>query len=116
MPPVEVLVYVLSGAVTLITILVGVVWKMLRHENDAQAKTIAQKADLERLHEVESRWTTELASVREANKELVGNLDRRHERDLDQMSARLTEQLRATENNILVQIRLMIDVMKASAA
>ncbi len=115
MPPVEVLVYVLSGAMTLITLLIGVVWKMLRAESHVQSKTIEKKADTERLHEVEIRWQSELSSVKEGNEKLITKLEQRHDRDLDQLSARLTEQIRATEGNILAQIRLMIEAIKASA-
>jgi hypothetical protein len=110
----EVWVWCLTGVMSLVTVLSATIWKMLRDESKKQAEAIEKKADQERLHEVEGRWREELNTVRENHKELLVNQDRRHERDLDQMSIRLGDQIRNSESNILAQIKLMIEVLKPS--
>lgn len=113
MPGIETLVWILTGAVSLIVILGGTIWKMTRDEAKEQAEQIKKKADSDRLHEVELRWQSELVAVKDGNEKLINKLESRHDRDLDQLSTRLTEQIRNSETNILTQIRLMISVMQA---
>lgn len=112
MPTVDTLVWFLTGAVTLISILGGTIWHMLREEAKEHAELIRQKADADRLTEVEDRWKSELNAVREGNEKLVNKLEARHDREMDALATRLGEQIRATENNILTQIRLMFDMLK----
>ncbi len=113
MPNIEVTIWILTGALSLVTILSGTIWKMIRDEAKEQAKKIDQKADQDRVHDIENRWTTELSSVRDNNEKLVNKLEQRHDRELDAMASRLSDQIRNSETNILTQIRLMIDVLKS---
>lgn len=112
MPNVETLVWVLTGAVTLISILGGVIWKMVRDEGKEQDEILKKKADSDRLQEAEARWTSELNAVKESSEKLINKLEIRHDKEMEQMAHRLGEQIRNTENNILTQIRLMIEVLK----
>ncbi len=108
---IENLIWVLTGAVTLIAFLGGAIWKILRDESKDHAKKIDEKADIDRLHESETRWLYELNAVKEGNEKLITKLEARHDRDLDQMATRLSEQIRNTEQNILSQLRLMLGVI-----
>lgn len=112
MPSVETLVWVLTGAVTLISILSGVIWKMVRDEAKEQSNQIKSKADNDRLHEAEARWSTELSAVKENSEKLVNKLEIRHDREIEQMAQRLTDQIRTTEANILTQLRLMVEMVR----
>ncbi len=113
MPSVETLVWILTGIMPLIIILSGTIWKLIRDEAKEQAKQIEKKADSERLHDAETRWTSELASVRDNNEKLVNKLEQRHDKEMDALASRLSDQIRNSETNILTQIRLMIDVLKS---
>jgi hypothetical protein len=112
MPSIEVLVAILGGALTVISVLGGVVWNMLREESKEHSELISKKADADRVHEIEARWQAELTSVKEGNERLIDKLSQRHDRELDQLSTRLSEQIRNTEANILTQIRLMVQVLE----
>lgn len=112
MPGIETLVWFLTGAVTLISVLGGAIWKLIRDEAKEQAEQIKRKADTERLHDAELRWSNELNSVREGNEKLINKIEARHDRELDQMASRLSEQIKNSESNILSQMRLMLSVLK----
>lgn len=108
----DTLLYLLTGATGIISVLGGALYTLLRKEAEQHAEQINQKANSEDLKEVEARWHQELNSVREDSKQMVNKLEARHERDLDQLSNRLTEQMRNMETNILAQIRLLMGVRK----
>lgn len=114
MPNVDTLVYILTGAFTFISILGGVIWKLTRDEAKEQAALIKTKADSERLHELEGRWQLELSAVKDNCEKLVDKLSSRHDRDIDQLSVRLTDQIKTTETNILSQLKLMVDAIKGN--
>ena len=114
MPDTNTLVWVLGGALTIVSTLSGVIWTMVRSEATKQAEEIERKADMVRLHESEQRFTQELSAVREAGEKLVNKLEVRHDREIEQMAMRLGEQIRNTEANILTQIRLMIQAIQHS--
>lgn len=113
MPNTETLVWVLGGALTVVSTLSGVIWTMVRSESAKQAEEIERKADTSRLLEAEQRWAHELNAVREGSEKLVNKLEVRHDREIEQITIRLGEQIRNTETNILTQIRLMIQAMNA---
>lgn len=112
MPGVEFWIWVLTGAVALIGILSGTLWAMLRAEAKDHAELIKQKADADRLIEVEGRWKEELKDIKENNEKLIDKLQSRHDKELDALATRLGEQIKSTENNILTQMRLMFDMWK----
>ncbi len=108
----EIVIWMLTGIVTLLSILIGAIWKLLRAEAKEHSELIKGKADNDRLHEAEERWKQDLTMVREGNERLISKLENRHDKELEQMGTRLGDQIRTTENNILAQIRLMIQVMQ----
>ena len=112
MPNTETLVWVLTGALTLISVLSGVIWNMIRSEAKEQGELIKLKADTERLHEIESRWSAKLESVESNNERLIDKLSQRHDKEIDQVSARLSDQIRATESTILRQLELMLQMIR----
>ncbi len=85
MPSVETLVAILGIAMTIITTLGGVVWSMLRQEAKEHSEQISKKVDAERLHEIESRWESQLTNVKEGNEKLVSKLEARHDREIEQL-------------------------------
>lgn len=112
MPSVEVLVAILGAAMTIITVLGGVVWSMLRAEAKEHTEQIKGKADNERLHEIEARWQSELVAVKTDSERLITKLEDRHNREIDQLATRLGDQIRNSETSILAQIRLMVEALK----
>jgi uncharacterized protein YlxW (UPF0749 family) len=108
----ETIVWVLSGVVPIFMVLVTVIWSMLRNESKEHAEAIKKKADKDRLVESEIRWSDNLRSITEDNKELVARIESRHERDLTQMEDRLSSQIRNSEANILSQLTLMMQYSK----
>lgn len=111
--PVETLTWLLSGALFIITCVGGALYKMLRDEAKDHHERIEKKASAERLGEVESRWQNDLANVKQNNKELITELRQRHEKDVDQLGIRFSEQLRTMESNILSRLELMIATVNA---
>lgn len=105
---IETLTWIFGGALTVIGTLIGVVWKILRDEAKDHADQIRKKADQDRLHEVESRWEAELIRVKDSGEKLVNKLEQRHEREIEQLSTRITEQMRSMESNILGQMQMML--------
>jgi hypothetical protein len=112
MPNVETLVWVLTGAVTIIASLSGIIWSMVRNEAKEQAEQIRGKADNDRLQEAEARWAQELNAVKEDGEKMINKLESRHDREMQQMAERLGEQIRTTETNILTQIRIMFEALR----
>jgi hypothetical protein len=104
--------WIAGGLFTSIVTLIGVVWKLLRDEAKDQAIQLKEKADANRVHELEGRWQLELNAVREVNEKMVNKLEQRHDREMQQMAERLGEQIRATEANILAQIRIMFETLR----
>lgn len=109
MPSVEVVVWILSGVLSIVSILVGVIWTMTRAEAKEQAEAIKRKADTERVIDVEKRWNEQLNHVRDSNEKLIDKLSAKHDRDIDMLSNRLGDQIRSTEKNILDQLRLLLE-------
>lgn len=87
---------------------------MLRDEGKAQYATIQKKADIERLQEIETRWQHELTSVKDGNERLVSKLEQRHDREIEQLGTRLSSEIKTSENNILAQFHLMMELFKTA--
>lgn len=113
MPGTETLVWILTGAFFLISVLGGTVWVLIREETREHAALLKQKADSEDLTKIEDRWRSELASVKEGNEKLIDKLEAKHTREIDALATRFGEALRTTETNILNQIKLMVEVLRA---
>lgn len=86
---------------------------MLRDEAKDHHERIEKRASVDRLNEVESRWQTDLNNLKQNNKELITELRQKHDRDIDQMGARFSEQLKTMESNILGRLELMIATVNA---
>jgi hypothetical protein len=111
--PVETLTWLLSGALFIITCVGGALYKMLRDEAKDHHERIEKRASVDRLNEVENRWQTDLTNLKQNNKELITELRQKHDRDIDQMGARFSEQLKTMESNILSRLELMIATVNA---
>ena len=111
MPTPEVLSWVLSGALFVITCIGGALYKMLREEAKDHSDRIEKKANNDRLTEIENRLQRETTRYQNDNKELILELKTRHERDIDGLTNRLSEQIRSIESNILSRVDLMIAAM-----
>lgn len=86
---------------------------MLRDEAKDHHERIEKKASSDRLTEVESRWQNDLNTLRQTNKELMNETRARHDKELDQMGVRFSEQLKTMESNILTRLELMIATVNA---
>lgn len=123
MPNPEVLSWVLSGALFVITCIGGALYKMLREEAKEHSDRIEKKANSDRLTEIdkanssrmteiESRWQGDLIAVKANNKELITELRQRHERELDALGARVSEQIKSVEVNVIARIELMVAALR----
>lgn len=112
MPGSETIEWVLTGVVTLIGTLSGIIWKLVRDEAKEHSAQLKEKADNERVVELEHRFTQELNEVKEHSEKLVNKLEARHDKEIEQMAQRLTDQIRSTETNILTQLKLMIEMVR----
>jgi hypothetical protein len=112
MPNETVVLWIAGGLFTFITMLVGVVWKLLRDESKGHAEAIKDKADTDRMNDMERRLQFEIAEAKADTEKLVNKLEAKHDKEIEQLSARLTDQIRSTETNILAQLKLMIEMVR----
>lgn len=105
--------WVLGGLLTIIFVLVNhhVLGKM-QAELDNHSNSLLSKADYKTMESMEHRWKEALDSVKENSKDLIDRLESRHDREILELGARLGEQISRSEDNILAQIRLMVDTLK----
>lgn len=110
----ELSMYLLGGAIFVLTCLFGTVWGFMRQEAKDHALKLDQKVDNGRFHELEARFTKELDSVKENGEKLIDKLQSKHERELESMQSnfreqmqQIREQVRQTETNILNQMNLL---------
>lgn len=111
MPSIETLVSILGIAMTVISVLGGIVWSMLRKEAESHAEQISKKVDIDHLKESEDRWKSELVQVKENNERLIDKLERRHDREISELGHRLSEAIRTSETNILSQLQMMLRML-----
>lgn len=114
MPSVEIVSWILSGALFLLTVLGGICWTFVREEAKDHANRIEQKVDNHRFQDLESRMSREVENVKESSERLMDKLQQRHDRDLEAMQSnfreqmsQVREQLKSTELNILNQMNLL---------
>lgn len=117
----EVLTYILSGAVFLLSVLFGVVWTLLRDESKEHATKLEQKATEARVNDLEVKFDKDLSAMRESNERLVDKLQARHEKDMDSLSAGFNIQITGVkelvqnmERNILQQLAIMYGSRKSN--
>lgn len=109
---VEQILGLLGGAIAVIGTLIGIIWNMVRNESAKQAERLEKKADVDQLREVSASLRLEITDVRDNSEKLINKLEQRHDKELEQLAHRVGEQMRAVEQNILTQIRLMVEVLK----
>ena len=112
MPSIETLVWVLTACLSLLSVLSGVIWKMIRDETKEHATKLEKKADTERLKESEQRWNTELSALRNDNKELITRIESRHEREINLIEARLSQKMETLETNMMAQLKLIMEILR----
>lgn len=117
---IEVLSYILSGAVFLLSVLGGVVWTMLREESKEHSAKIELKATESRVNDLEIKFEKDLNSLRENNERLIDKLQIQHEKDMSMLSAGFNTQIIAVketvqnmERNILQQLAIMYGSRKS---
>lgn len=103
---------ILGGVIGFVSVLCGIIWNMLQKKIDDNTEQLRTKAEAGRLDDMETKWHYELNSVREANEKLVNKLEVRHDKEIEQMSHRLGEQIKNVETNILNQLKLMFEMVK----
>lgn len=108
----EIAIWVLGGAISVIGMLVATLWQMTRAEQKAQDDAIKSKADQVRLEESDKRFDKELERIRHDNERVVEKIEARHEKDLDAMENRLCTKIEAMETNVLRQIELIMELLK----
>jgi uncharacterized protein YlxW (UPF0749 family) len=109
---IETVVWALSGTLTLLTILFGTIWKMVRDESKSQGAAIERKADLSRVIESEKAWKEEMREMQHDNEKLMSKLEFRYERDIAQLESRLSTEIKTLEHNIITQMKLMLEVIQ----
>lgn len=112
MPNETVLLWAVSGLFTLIFTVVGIVWKLLRDEAKSHSDQIKDKADADDVAAIEHRLQSEILAAKADTEKLVNKLEAKHDKELDQLSARLTDQIKSTEANILMQLKLMFEMVR----
>lgn len=111
MPSPEVLSWVLSGALFVITCVGGALYKMLREEAKDHSDRIEKKASMERLSEVEQYLTKLLEKAERDNKDLIKEVKETHNRDIHALTTRLSEAIKSVESNVLDKMELMISAI-----
>lgn len=108
----EFMVWVLTGAVGVISILIGTLWSMIRSEKVAQDEVIKQKADKDVVTDTEIRLAKELEKVRAENEKMGARLESRADRDSANMELRIQTRMDVLERNLLRQLELMMEALK----
>lgn len=112
MPNEAVMLWAGSGLFTFIFAIVGIIWKLVRDEAKNQADQIKEKADADDVQALEHRLQLEITTAKAETEKLVNKLEAKHDKEIDQLSARLTDQIKSTETNILMQLKLMIEMVR----
>jgi hypothetical protein len=112
----ELSMYLLGGAMFVLSCLFTVVWKLLREEAKEHGRQLELKASTDRLSELDNRFDKELQSMRENNEKLIDKIQLRHDRDIEAVSAGFREQISGIkeamagmERNIIRQIEFMFN-------
>lgn len=89
----EIAIWVLGGAVSIIGMLVATLWQMTRAEQKAQDEAIRDKADKSMVVDTQSRHDKEFDRIREEQTRLMDKADERHQRELSAMENRLSSKI-----------------------
>jgi len=89
----EIAIWVLGGAVSIIGMLVATLWQMTRAEQKAQDEAIRDKADKTTVSDSQLRHDKEFDRIREEQTRLMDKADERHQRELSAMESRLSSKI-----------------------
>lgn len=112
----EVAIWVLGGAISVIAMLVATLWQMTRAEQKAQDEAIKSKADQNRVEESDKRFEREIERIRHDSEKVIEKIEARHDKDLELMESRLCTKIEAMEVNVLRQIELIMELLKKDRA
>lgn len=119
MPSTEVLTWILSGCMVILSALFSVVWSMIRAETKEHARQIELKANADRLQDLDRRMEKELQDMQANNEKLIEKLEYRQQRDIEAVSAGFREQIssikdsmKVMEANILKQMEFMFNSIR----
>ena len=90
---IEIAIWVLGGAISVIGMLVATLWQMTRAEQKAQDEAIRDKADKSMVVDTQSRHDKEFDKIREEQTRLMDKADERHQRELSAMENRLSSKI-----------------------
>lgn len=90
---IEIAIWVLGGAISVIGMLVATLWQMTRAEQKAQDEAIRDKADKSMVVDTQSRHDKEFDRIREEQTRLMDKADERHQRELSAMENRLSSKI-----------------------
>jgi FtsZ-interacting cell division protein ZipA len=93
MDSMQVIIWIMGGAIGTIGLLVGVLWNMTRAEQKAQDEAIAKKADLSKVEDGERRWEKEVDRLRAEHDKVIEKVEGRFEKELAAMETRLGEKI-----------------------
>lgn len=111
---IEVMIWVLGGATSVIGILVATLWQMTRAEQKAQDEAIARKADSAKVEENEKRWEKELDRMRFEHDKVIDRVEGRFEKELENVESRLCTKMETMEATIIRQIELVMEILKSN--
>lgn len=109
---IEVVVWVLGGVMSVVSMLVATLWQMTRAEQKAQDEAIAKKADLHKVEEGERRWEKEVDRLRFEHEKVISRVEGRFEKELESMEGRLCTKIESMEENLIRQIGLVMEILK----
>lgn len=108
----DVVVWVLGGVLSVVSLLVGALWKITREEKATQDAVIKLKADEKRVDQMESRINNDITYSREHHQMLLDKSEARVDREMASMENRLKDSISRSESNILTHMNMMLDILK----
>jgi len=108
--------WILSGAFTVISAVLGIVWSLLRAEQKAQDEAIEDvrkhKADKDVVEEAGKRTEKEIDRIKFEHERVIDRVELRFEREMINVESRLGTKIEQMEANILRQIELMMEIVR----
>lgn len=112
--PVETIIWIMGVAISVITLLVGAIYKITREEKKQQDEAIKLKADQVRLTDSESRLQKEIDWSRNEHSRLLDKLESRYDKELSQMESRFLQRMDTLEHNLMTRFDLILEMVKKS--
>lgn len=113
---IEIVMWVLSGIVGLVSILVATLWQMTRAEQKAQDEAIKAKADKSAVEDNDRRVEKELERIRSEHDKVINRVEGRFEKELESVENRLSDRMITMEENLLrsmtSQFNMVMELLK----